>query len=122
SLSRAFQNFSSSSRGSVISVLRWGEPGFKHRHGDSHVGAGAAVHPAPTAAGGCSPPHHPRDMASMNPDLVGSAASAILLATLSRQILTQWQDKDAKGVSRWLFAGQIAASTGFIIYSAMLDN
>jgi len=58
----------------------------------------------------------------MNPDIVGWAASAILLATLSRQIITQWQDKDAKGVSRWLFAGQIAASTGFIIYSWMLDN
>jgi len=58
----------------------------------------------------------------MNPDLVGWAASAILLATLSRQIITQWQDKEAKGVSRWLFAGQIAASTGFIIYSWMLDN
>lgn len=58
----------------------------------------------------------------MNPDIVGWAASAILLATLSRQIVTQWQDKDAKGVSRWLFAGQIAASTGFIIYSWMLDN
>lgn len=58
----------------------------------------------------------------MNPDIVGWAASAILLATLSRQIITQWQDKDAKGVSRWLFAGQIAASTGFITYSWMLDN
>ena len=58
----------------------------------------------------------------MNPDIVGWAASAILLATLSRQIITQWQDKNAKGVSRWLFAGQIAASTGFIIYSWMLDN
>ena len=58
----------------------------------------------------------------MNPDIVGWAASAILLATLSRQIITQWQDKDAKGVSRWLFAGQIAAPTGFIIYSWMLDN
>lgn len=58
----------------------------------------------------------------MNPDIVGWAASAILLATLSRQIVTQWQDKDAKGVSRWLFAGQIAASTGFITYSWMLDN
>ncbi len=33
----------------------------------------------------------------MNPDIVGWAASAILLATLSRQIITQWQDKDAKG-------------------------
>src|SRR5690606_29997526 len=99
-----------------------GESGFKHRPGDSHVGAGAAVHPAPTAADGCSPPHHRRDMASMNPDLVGWAASAILLATLSRQIITQWRDKDAKGVSRWLFAGQIAASIGFIVYSWMLDN
>ena len=58
----------------------------------------------------------------MNPDIVGWAASAILLATLSCQIITQWQDRDAKGVSRWLFAGQIAASTGFIVYSWMLDN
>ena len=58
----------------------------------------------------------------MNPDIVGWAASAILLATLSRQIVTQWKDKTAKGVSRWLFAGQMAASTGFIIYSWMLDN
>ncbi|MGY0561481.1 hypothetical protein ACW7G2_12275 [Luteimonas sp. A277] len=58
----------------------------------------------------------------MNPDIVGWAASAILLATLTRQIITQWKDKDAKGVSRWLFLGQMAASTGFIIYSWMLDN
>lgn len=58
----------------------------------------------------------------MNPDLIGWAASAILLATLCRQIYTQWQDKDAKGVSRWLFVGQIAASTGFIAYSWLLDN
>ena len=58
----------------------------------------------------------------MNPDIVGWAASAILLATLSRQIVTQWNDKSARGVSRWLFAGQMAASTGFIVYSWMLDN
>ncbi|MBJ6980071.1 MULTISPECIES: hypothetical protein [unclassified Luteimonas] len=58
----------------------------------------------------------------MNPDLIGWAASAILLATLGRQIITQWKDKDAKGVSRWLFLGQMAASVGFIIYSWMLDN
>ena len=58
----------------------------------------------------------------MNPDLVGWAASAVLMATLSRQIYTQWQDKEAKGVSRWLFAGQIAASCGFIAYSWLLDN
>lgn len=58
----------------------------------------------------------------MNPDTIGWAASAILLATLTRQIITQWKDKDAKGVSRWLFLGQIAASVGFIAYSWMLDN
>jgi uncharacterized protein with PQ loop repeat len=58
----------------------------------------------------------------MNPDIIGWAASAILLATLSRQIITQWKDKDAKGVSRWLFVGQIAASTGFVVYSWLLDN
>ncbi|WP_132999234.1 hypothetical protein [Luteimonas arsenica] len=58
----------------------------------------------------------------MNPDIIGWAASAILLATLSRQIVTQWRDKDAKGVSRWLFVGQIAASTGFVVYSWLLDN
>ena len=58
----------------------------------------------------------------MNPDIIGWAASAILLATLSRQIVTQWRDKDAKGVSRWLFLGQMAASVGFIVYSWLLDN
>ena len=58
----------------------------------------------------------------MNPDIIGWAASAILLATLGRQIVTQWKDKDAKGVSRWLFLGQMAASVGFIVYSWMLDN
>ena len=58
----------------------------------------------------------------MNPDIIGWTASAILLATLCRQIVTQWKDKDAKGVSRWLFLGQMAASVGFIAYSWMLGN
>lgn len=58
----------------------------------------------------------------MNPDLIGWAASAILIATLSRQIYTQAQDENAKGVSHWLFAGQMLASVGFIAYSWMLHN
>lgn len=58
----------------------------------------------------------------MSPDVVGWIASAILLLTLSRQIHTQSKDPDARGVSKWLFAGQIAASTGFVVYSWMLDN
>ena len=58
----------------------------------------------------------------MNPDLVGWAASAVLVITLSRQIYTQSQDENADGVSRWLFLGQMLASVGFILYSALLDN
>lgn len=58
----------------------------------------------------------------MSPDIIGWAASAILVATLSRQIYTQSQDANAKGVSHWLFIGQMAASVGFIAYSWLLHN
>lgn len=58
----------------------------------------------------------------MNPDLIGWAASAILMATLVRQIVVQSKDAHARGVSHWLFAGQMAASVGFIVYSVMLGN
>jgi uncharacterized protein with PQ loop repeat len=56
------------------------------------------------------------------PDLVGWIASAILLATLARQTWRQWREPDPRGVSRWLFVGQIAASAGFVAYSWMLRN
>jgi uncharacterized protein with PQ loop repeat len=58
----------------------------------------------------------------MSPDVVGWLASAILLATLVKQIHKQAANKDAEGVSRWLFVGQIAASVGFIVYSWLLEN
>lgn len=58
----------------------------------------------------------------MSPDLIGWLASAILVATLSRQIWTQARDDSAKGVSHWLFAGQIVSSLGFVAYSWMLEN
>lgn len=58
----------------------------------------------------------------MSPDVVGWLASAILLATLVRQIAAQMRDPDARGVSRWLFIGQSAASIGFIVYSVLVDN
>lgn len=56
------------------------------------------------------------------PDLIGWVASAILLATLARQAWRQWRDPDPRGVSRWLFLGQSAASAGFIAYSWLLQN
>jgi MtN3 and saliva related transmembrane protein len=58
----------------------------------------------------------------MAKDAIGWAAAAILLATLSRQVYTQWRDHTAAGVSRWLFIGQLCASLGFIIYSWLLGS
>ncbi len=55
-------------------------------------------------------------------DWVGWLASAILLFTLISQVRTQWKERSAKGVSAGLFAGQIAASIGFVTYSAMVGD
>lgn len=58
----------------------------------------------------------------MSPDAIGWLASAILLATLVKQIHKQATQDNAEGVSHWLFLGQMAASVGFIVYSWLLDN
>jgi uncharacterized protein with PQ loop repeat len=58
----------------------------------------------------------------MNPDVIGWLASAVLLATLIRQIVITARDAGAQGVSRWLFVGQCVASVGFIAYSVMVGN
>jgi MtN3 and saliva related transmembrane protein len=58
----------------------------------------------------------------MNADWIGWAAAVVLLATLSRQVYHQWRDESARGISRWLFVGQLASSTGFIIYSYALKS
>ena len=55
-------------------------------------------------------------------DLIGWAAAVVLLATLGRQVYSQWRERSAKGVSRWLFIGQLVSSTGFVLYSAMLRS
>jgi len=55
-------------------------------------------------------------------DLLGWAATVVLIATLARQIYKQHQQASAEGVSTWLFIGQITASVLFIIYSALLGS
>ena len=50
-------------------------------------------------------------------DALGWVSSAILLATLLSQIYKQWKQGTSKGVSKWLFIGQLATSVGFTIYS-----
>lgn len=55
-------------------------------------------------------------------DAIGWAASAVLIATLTRQVYTQWRERTTAGVSHWLFIGQLTASSGFTVYSWMLGN
>ena len=50
-------------------------------------------------------------------DVLGWVSSAILLTTLLSQIYKQWKQGTSKGVSKWLFIGQLATSIGFTIYS-----
>ncbi len=55
-------------------------------------------------------------------DLIGWASSAVLLATIGRQVYTQWNTGATQGVSKWLFVGQVTASAGYTIYSFLLHN
>ena len=55
-------------------------------------------------------------------EAIGWASAGVLLATICRQVWTQWRTRSVAGVSRWLFAGQLAASAGFLVYSVLLAN
>lgn len=55
-------------------------------------------------------------------ELLGWGSSIILLATLIRQVYTQWITRATAGVSKWLFIGQCTASIGYIAYSVLLHN
>lgn len=54
--------------------------------------------------------------------LVGWCSSVLLLLTIAIQVRKQWCEHSAKGISPWLYAGQIAASAGFAVYSGLLLN
>lgn len=55
-------------------------------------------------------------------EIVGWISSGILLMTLIAQIHKQWKANTSEGVSKWLFIGQLAASTGFAIFSIGVGN
>lgn len=55
-------------------------------------------------------------------DLTGWVSALILILTISRQVYKQWKSRSTAGVSSWLFVGQLAASTGFVIYSYLVQN
>ena len=58
----------------------------------------------------------------MTTEWIGWIAAIILLATIARQVYSQWRARSSQGVSKWLFVGQSMASVGFIIYSYQLRN
>ena len=53
---------------------------------------------------------------------IGWVSSLVLLLTLGNQVRKQWQTGDSRGVSTWLFVGQLTASVGFALYSWLLHN
>ncbi len=55
-------------------------------------------------------------------DWLGWGASAVLLATLGRQVWVQWRERSTEGLSSWLFVGQLVASSGFALYSWLIGN
>jgi MtN3 and saliva related transmembrane protein len=55
-------------------------------------------------------------------DLLGWLSSLVLLLTLGQQVRLQWRSRESRGVSTWLFVGQLAASIGFSVYSYLLEN
>ena len=55
-------------------------------------------------------------------DVIGWISSLLLLTTLTVQIRKQWKERTSKGVSRWLFIGQVFSGIGFVIYSLLVNN
>ena len=55
-------------------------------------------------------------------EAVGWFGAFILLLTIGRQVYTQWREGQTKGLSKWLFVGQITASTAFLVYSWLVEN
>lgn len=54
--------------------------------------------------------------------IIGWAAVAFLFVTMAGQAWKQWRDCVKHGVSKFFFIGQVAASTLFLAYSAMMGD
>jgi hypothetical protein len=55
-------------------------------------------------------------------EMIGWASSGLLVVTVANQVRSQWRAGSSHGVSRWLFVGQLAASIGFVVHSALVRN
>ncbi|HEY1954497.1 MAG TPA: SemiSWEET family transporter [Polyangiaceae bacterium] len=55
-------------------------------------------------------------------DVVGWTASILVVVTLVAQIVKQWKSDTSRGVSPWLFVGEIASAVLFLWYAIMIHN
>lgn len=55
-------------------------------------------------------------------DAIGWAASIVVLVTLVAQIVKQWKSDSSRGVSPWLFVGEIASALLFLWYAVTIHN
>ncbi|MEP6942180.1 MAG: hypothetical protein ABI981_04555 [Betaproteobacteria bacterium] len=58
-------------------------------------------------------------MSAWQVNAVGWCSVLLLFTTMAGQAWKQWSEHTTKGIGRWFFVGQIAASIGFICYSAL---
>ena len=58
----------------------------------------------------------------MGQEILGWASSLILCATIGKQVYKQWHDDTSRGVSKWLYLGQLFSSSGFVAYSWLVGN
>ena len=53
---------------------------------------------------------------------IGWAAAAVLVATIASQVYKQWHDETSRGVSLYLFLGQMTANALFLTYAAITGD
>ena len=53
---------------------------------------------------------------------IGWTAAVVLVLTIGSQVYKQWHDKTSRGVSLWLFLGQITANSLFLTYAAITGD
>ena len=58
----------------------------------------------------------------MNSEWVGWICSVVLILTMLAQVAKEWATPKPKGVSRWLYRGQLGAEAGFVYYSWAVGN
>ena len=53
---------------------------------------------------------------------IGWVSSVILVLTFVKQVIKQYKTHQSKGVSVWMYVGQLTAQTGFVTYSVLVKN